>query len=149
MGLKQKDKRFQPPCLDSYGLNVSSHDPSSGVIVSVKCLFCENLVEKWMKMKNENKKNLKCEKLQITVKKWQYSKAYNRATWIEVCRIQAVDSWSKECFLPQMTPLFNPWMLPMLVWMCYLISQLLRSSLADFRIILIVVWIIWSIQSML
>ena len=41
MGLKQKDKRFQPPCLDSYGLNVSSHDPSSGVIVSVKCLFCE------------------------------------------------------------------------------------------------------------
>ena len=41
MGPKQKVKIFQLLCLDSYGLKVSSRDPSSGVIVSVKCLFCE------------------------------------------------------------------------------------------------------------
>ena len=41
MGLKQKVKSFQLPWLVSHGLKVSSRDPSSGVIVSVKCLFCE------------------------------------------------------------------------------------------------------------
>ena len=41
MGPKQKVKSFQLPWLDSYGLKVLARDPSSGVIVSVKCLFCE------------------------------------------------------------------------------------------------------------
>ena len=41
MGPKQKVKSFQLPWLDSYGLKVSSRDPANGVIVSVKCLFCE------------------------------------------------------------------------------------------------------------
>ena len=41
MGPEQKVKIFQLFWLDSYGLKISSHDPSSGVIVSVKCLFCE------------------------------------------------------------------------------------------------------------
>ena len=41
MGLKEKVKSFHLPWLDTYGLKVLSHDPSSGVIVSVMCLFCE------------------------------------------------------------------------------------------------------------
>ena len=41
MGPKQRVKIFQLPWLDSFKLKVSSRDPSSGVIVSVKCLFCE------------------------------------------------------------------------------------------------------------
>jgi hypothetical protein len=34
------------PWLDSYGFKVSSHDPSSRVIVAVKCLFCEKFGQK-------------------------------------------------------------------------------------------------------
>ena len=41
MGPKQKVKSFQLLWLDSNGLKVSSRDPFSGVIASVKCLFCE------------------------------------------------------------------------------------------------------------
>jgi hypothetical protein len=46
MGPKQKVKTFQLPWLDSYGLKVSSCDPSSGVIVSDKCLFCDKFGQK-------------------------------------------------------------------------------------------------------
>jgi hypothetical protein len=40
---KQQAKSFQLPWLDSYGLKISSCYPSSGVVVSVQCLFCEKL----------------------------------------------------------------------------------------------------------
>ena len=84
--------------------------------------FVRNLVKKGMNMKNENKKESQMWNASNRPREMTIFKSNNRATWIEVCRIQAIDSWSKECFLPQMTPLFNQWMLPMLVWMCLLIS---------------------------
>ena len=100
--------------------------------------FCHVLIlwEIWSRSewrwRTKMKKNLKYEMFQITMEKWQYLKAFNSTTWIKVYRIQAVDSWSKEHILPQMTPLFNPWMLTMIVWMFLWISQWLRLSLQTF-----------------
>ena len=70
MGPKQKVKSFQLPWLDSHGLKVSARDPSSGVIVSVKCLFCEKFGQEVNGVEEQKqKKNLKCEILQITMEK--------------------------------------------------------------------------------
>ena len=69
MGPKQKVKSFQLPWLYSYGLKVLARDPSSGVIVSVKCLFCEKFGQEVNGVETKTKKNLKCEILQITMEK--------------------------------------------------------------------------------
>ena len=56
MGPKQKVKIFQLLWLESYGLKISSHNPSSGVIVSVKCLFCEKFGQEGNEYEEQKRK---------------------------------------------------------------------------------------------
>ena len=150
MGLKEKVKSFHLPWLDTYGLKVLSHDPSSGVIVSVMCLFCEKFG--WEVNVDEEQKRKRTFYVKYFKSPWRNDNIQKHITLqheLKFVEYKQLIPEVRNVFLPQMKPIFNPWMLPMLVWMCLWISQLLRLSLADFWLILIVMRMIWTMQSML
>ena len=109
MGPKQKVKCFQLPWLDSYGLKALACDPSSDVIVSVKCLFCEKLgrevngVEERKRKRTSNVKYLKSP--------WRNDNIQKHITEqheLKFAEYKQLIPEASDIFLPQMTPLFNP-----------------------------------------
>ena len=109
MGPKQKVKSFQLPWLDSYGLKFLSCDPSSGVIVSVKYLFCEKFGGEWNG--DEEQKQKRTSNVIYFKSLWRNGNIQKRRTEqheLKFAEYKQLIPEARNVFLPQMTPLFNP-----------------------------------------
>ena len=106
MGPKQKVKSFQLPWLDLYGLKVSSRDPSSGVIVSVKCLFCEKFGREVNE--DEEQKQKRTSNVKYFKSPWRNDNIQKHITEqheLKFAEYKQLIPEVRNVFLPQMKPI--------------------------------------------
>jgi hypothetical protein len=90
-------------------LKVSSHDPSSGVIVSVKCLFCEKFGQEVNG--DEEQKQKRTSNVKYFKSLWRNDNIQKHITEQHELKFgeykQLIPEGREKILLP-MTPLFNP-----------------------------------------
>ena len=109
MGPREKVKSLQLPWLDSFGLKDSSCDPSSGVIVSIKCLFFEKFGQEVNG--GEEQKQKRTSNVKYFKSLWRNNNIQKHIIEqheLKFAEYKQLIPEVRNVFLPQMKPIFNP-----------------------------------------